>query len=183
MSDTRGTSESNDDRTVLFVRLLSENERRLKGYVLSLVPNWADAEEIFADTNARLWEQFDNYESGSDFGAWACTIAHYLVMAYRKRQQRDKQRFSDTFVEAVAEAATEAAADRDDRFRFLAECLETLRAKTRELVRAFYSGRETVEEIAARTGGTSASVYKAVARGRHSLHECIEERLHKEANS
>src|SRR5580704_11881026 len=44
-----------------FVRLLTGNERRLKSYILTLVPNLADAEQIAQDTSLRLWEQFDRY--------------------------------------------------------------------------------------------------------------------------
>lgn len=181
MNESSEKAARDIDRTAQFVRLLSENERRLKGYVLSLVPNWADAEEIFADTNARLWEQFDEFDAEGDFGAWACTIAHYLVLAYRKQQQRDKRRFSDMFIDMIAETTSELTGERDARFRYLAECLELMKDKTRQLVRAFYSGHETAEEIAERTDGTPASVYKAVSRGRHALHECIEQRLATEA--
>ncbi len=180
MSDQPNPSRSNDDRAAEFVRLLSVNERRLKGYILSLVPNWTDAEEIFADTNARLWEQFDQYTPTKDFGSWACTVAHYLVLAYRSRQKREKLRFSDTVVDLVAEASAESASDRDERFHFLAKCLELLDAKSRQLIRAFYSGQETVDEIADKTGRTPASVYKSVSRSRHWLHKCVEDQLHED---
>ena len=177
MSEQPNPSRDNIDRTADFVRLLSEHERRLKGYILSLVPNWTDAEEIFADTNARLWEQFDQYTPSKDFGSWGCTVAHYLVLAYRRRQQREKLRFSDSFIDSVAAASAESESDRDDRFHFLAKCLELLDAKSRQLVRAFYAGQEKVDEIAKRTDRTSASVYKSVSRSRHWLHKCVEDRL------
>ncbi len=187
MSDQTSNAQGDKDRTAEFVRLLSKNERRLKGYILSLVPNWTDAEDIFADTNARIWEQFDKYSPSKDgaddeFGSWACTVAHYLVMAYRARQQREKQRYSDVFVEVVAETVAETDGERDDRFRCLAECLALLRSKSRDLLQAFYAEKESVEEIAARSGGTRDSVYKSVSRSREQLHRCIEDRLLKDGH-
>lgn len=177
-SDVTGT----DARTVEFVRLLSLHERRVKGYVLSLVPNWHAAEEIFAETNARLWEQFAEYQSDKDFGAWACTIAHYLVLAHRKRTQREQARQSDQFIEAVANA-TKDLATQPSRFHFLSQCLQLLEAGNRDLVRQFYAGEESVEQLARRTGRSAAAIYKSVARIRHWLHKCIEERLGKESLS
>jgi len=88
-----------DQRNADFVRLLKRYDRRLAAYVFSLVPDWNDAEDILQDTWVRLWEQFDEYRQGEDFGVWACTIARYLVMAYRKRMQRERLHFSPEVVD------------------------------------------------------------------------------------
>ena len=57
-------------RTREFVRLLSVHEQELSGYVISLVPNWADADEVIQETKLRLWVQFDQYDAAKDFGVW-----------------------------------------------------------------------------------------------------------------
>lgn len=62
-------SPDGDDRTREFLRLLGQHERRLRGFILSLVPHWADAEDIAQEVRIRLWEQFDNYDPAKDFGA------------------------------------------------------------------------------------------------------------------
>jgi RNA polymerase sigma-70 factor (ECF subfamily) len=167
------------DEQAEFSRLFSGSERRIKGYVLSLVPNWADAEEIFAETNARLWKQFDKYDRTKDFGSWACTLAHYEVMTFRQRQKRARRRFSDETVDLVANAANEANDERDVRFSYLKGCLEKLTEKSRQLLRAFYSGMETADEISLRTGSSRAAVYKSVSRSRYLLHACIDDHLRK----
>ena len=85
---------SADARTREFVELLSQCERRLYSYILSLVPNFNDADEIAQQTRLRLWERLDRYEPGRDFGAWACTIAHYEYLTWRGKQSRDRLQFS-----------------------------------------------------------------------------------------
>ena len=52
-----------------FLRLLGEHERRLRGFILALVPHWADADDIAQEVRLRLWEQFDDYDPAKDFGA------------------------------------------------------------------------------------------------------------------
>ena len=79
---------------------------RLKSYILTLVPNLADAEQIAQETSLRLWEQFDRYDpSLGDFSAWARTIAHFQVMTYRKKLSRERIVFSSALIDALAETA------------------------------------------------------------------------------
>ena len=81
-------SPTNNERTREYLRLLGQHERRLRGFILSLVPNRADADDIAQEVKIRLWEQFDSYDPTKDFGVWARTIAHYQVLTYREKQSR-----------------------------------------------------------------------------------------------
>lgn len=77
--DSEDHQRSASDRsTVEFLRLLSQHERRVKSFILALVPNWADADDLYQETTVRLWEQFADYDPDQEFGAWACTIAYYI---------------------------------------------------------------------------------------------------------
>src|SRR5690606_9661712 len=85
-----------------FVRLLASHERRIYAYILSLVPNWADADEIFQETNVRLWRDFAEFEPGTNFAAWAIRVAYYQVLTWRKRAARDQLIFDDDMVQSIA---------------------------------------------------------------------------------
>jgi len=101
MAEDPSRCSDQETRTREFVRLLSLYEQELSGYIVSLVPNWADGDEIAQETKLRLWEQFERYDSAKDFGAWARTIAHFMVLAYRKRSKRTSARFSQQFIDLV----------------------------------------------------------------------------------
>ncbi len=163
------------------MRLLSQHERRLYAYVLSLVMNWADADEIVQETNVRLWEQFDEYRPGSDFGAWACTIAYYQVLSHRNRTRGGQVHFGGRFFEAVAEEMTHATVEMDERLRALAGCLERLSEPNRSLIQRCYAGGASIREIAEQLGRSQEATYKAVSRIRRTLHDCIEGTLREEA--
>jgi RNA polymerase sigma factor (sigma-70 family) len=94
-----------------FVRLLGQNQRWLLIYVTSLVPVWSDTEEVIQETNLVLWREFDRFESGTNFTAWAFRVALNQVLAWRKRRRRDRLEFSPAFLEVVA-AATAADVER-----------------------------------------------------------------------
>ena len=79
-----------DESQRQFVRLMTKHERLVYGYILSLVPNWADADEILQETNIRLWEEFDKFVLGTNFAAWALRVAHFQVLTWRKRVSRSR---------------------------------------------------------------------------------------------
>ena len=170
-----------DERGEQYLRLLGQHEGRLLGFILSLVPNWADAEDIAQEVKIRLWKQFDGYDPTKDFGAWARTIARYMVLAFRERQSRQNRLVSSRFVELVAEEAAAISEDLDAEQQALKDCFEKLPEAKRELLYLrYYPGRQTVQEIAAKLGRTYEATRKAILRARMALADCIEETLHRE---
>lgn len=156
-----------------FVRLLTENQRRISLYVLGLVPRWNDAEEILQETNLVLWRDFARFEPGTNFAAWACKVAFHQVLAWRKRQSRDRLRFSFEFLEAVSEESIAAADRLESRANYLRGCLEKLPAKNRELLRLRYAEGCSMDELARRLGRTIGALYRVLSRIRKVLHVCV----------
>ena len=147
-SGDRHDADNHDaDSTVQFMRLLAQNERRLAAYVLALVPHWADADEIVQETKIRLWQQFGDYRPDESFAAWACAIAKFQVMTYRKRMGRERARFSDEFAGAVAEQIA-SVGNVTAREAALADCLEKLSPNNRDIVRRYYAGQSHIDDLA-----------------------------------
>lgn len=167
-----------DDQTAEFLAFFSLHERRIKCYILALVTNWQDAEEVTAETNARLWQQFGEYDRSKDFGSWACTIAYYQVLTFRKRQARARQRLSIEAIEALAQETSQRSEQEERRFAALEVCLDKVSPDGRDLLERCYGGAKSMRETAAELGRTVHSVYSWLARIRLQLHECIEARLH-----
>ena len=68
-----------------FLALLARHEQPLAACVHALVPNWQDAEEVLQETRVTLWRQFADFQPGSDFQAWARTIARYVSRSHLRR--------------------------------------------------------------------------------------------------
>lgn len=167
-------------QTDQFVRLLTQNERRVYAFILSLVPNWADADEILQETNVRLWQDFHKYEPGTDFAAWACTVAKFQIMTYRKKRAREQVQFSNEFIEKVAAKAAVTMAATDERRDALNRCIEKLSDKNQSLLRGCYSPGGSIKSVASQFGRSADAVYKALSRVRQFLHQCIDQSLEKE---
>ena len=165
------------ERVDAFVQLLGQSQRRIFLFVMSMVPNWNDAEEIIQETNLLLWREFDHFEPGTNFAAWACQVALYQVLAWRKRQQRDRVRFSPAFLEAIAEEATAEADWLEDRSRALAHCIEKLPERHRILLRCRYNEGRAIDAIGQELGRSADAIYRTLSRIRHSLYNCVTESL------
>ncbi len=172
-----------DNKTAHFLQLLGQHERALRAFVLSLVPHWDDAEEILQRTRVRLWEQFDQYDPAKNFGGWSRTIAQFQILALRERLSRYPEIRDAEYLETVShqfEATDDAA---EERQRALRGCLDKLEQSRRNLVLRYYSGKETMAQLAGATGRTLSAIEHAIRRTRVALSRCIEKTLHREGAS
>jgi RNA polymerase sigma-70 factor (ECF subfamily) len=160
-----------------FVRRIASTERRLFAYVLTLVPNFSDADEILQETHVRLWEERDRYQHGTDFAAWAMRIAYFEVLTYRKKRSRQRLIFDDELIGELSERAGMANQQVSERHEALLMCLSELSDRSRMLLAKIYADGERVKDIAANMGRTAESLYKVVQRLRVTLRKCIEDRL------
>lgn len=167
-------------RTGEFLRLLGVHEERTKAFVFSMVPNWADAQDIAQEVRLRLWEQFDAYDSSKDFGAWSRTIAYYQVLAYRKRSQKRYVQLGPEFLELVAETFNAGVEQFEARGSALQRCMEKLTAVKRRLLLRCYGGGETIRQVADSLGRSFEAVRKSVFRTRSQLASCVEQELKRE---
>jgi RNA polymerase sigma-70 factor (ECF subfamily) len=165
-----------------FVSLLARDGRRLHQFVASLVPRPADADDVLGETHLVLWREFGKFQPGTNFLAWASRVAFHQVLAWRKRQQRDRLVFTDDFLAAVADELTDAADRLEERAKALAGCVERVPPHHRELLRLRYTDGLGVEDIAGRLGRTADAVYRTLSRVRQALHECVTATLAAGAN-
>jgi RNA polymerase sigma-70 factor (ECF subfamily) len=156
-----------------FVRLLGENQRRITLYVMGLVPNWNEAEEIVQETTVVLWQEFNRFEPGTNFVAWACRVAYFRVLAWRKKRSREKITFSSEFLSAISEELAAEPERMEERERQLAECVEKLPPDHRKILILRYGENCPIDQLASRAGRTVAASYRLLSRIRHNLFNCV----------
>src|SRR4029079_5511941 len=98
-----------------FARVFSRNARRIYGFIMTLVFNHHDAEEVFQNTNVILWNKFAEFEPGSNFFAWASRIAYYEVLSLMK-QKRRSHTVSDEALELLANEAIAISDQSSERY-------------------------------------------------------------------
>jgi RNA polymerase sigma-70 factor (ECF subfamily) len=164
-------------RTAQFLPLFSANSRRVYTYILTLLPNRADADEVFQEVSALLWQRFDQYTPGTQFGAWACRFAYFKVLQFRDRSKGRPRPFSDTLLAALDGEMATMEESIDAEYDALAICLEKLADRDREMIMLRYSEGGEPRRIAERLQRSIKSVYKSLNRIRKTLAICVASRL------
>ena len=166
------------DANAEFVKLLLAHESRLYAFILSLLPNRTQADDILQETALVLFRRFSEFQCGTNFFAWACKIALHKVLDFRKRQARGRTvTFGPELMETLAEEQIQDSVNQQRRAEALAGCLGRLEPADRELVESYYRSRVFVKEFAEQLNRPVDTIYKKLRRIRASLHACISNRL------
>ena len=183
MSDAAGSpAHAAPDKSKVFLPLFLRNERRVYSYILMLLPNRADADDVLQDVSLVMWDKFDADDPPANFAAWGCQIAYFKVLDFYKKGRRAKVRFSQEMFERVA-ALAESQADAlrlDDRREALAGCIEKLPAADRALLTRRFADGGSVQSAARDTGRSVEAAYKALAKTRHVLLDCVQRTMARE---
>jgi len=159
------------------MRLYLQNQRRIYGLILALVPNGPDADDILQETCSVLWQKFDEFDPGTNVAAWSLRIAPYLVMAYYTAKRRQKARLSDETLDAVVERMASRSEREDARSVALDGCLGNLPEEDRRLIELRYRSGASVDEVARHSGKTLVGAYKALHRAHERLIQCMRGKL------
>src|SRR5437870_5035416 len=157
-------AERTPEKGKAFLRLFLQNERRFYAYILTLLPNRADADDVLQEASLVMWDKFDDVYPPDDFAAWGCRIAYFKVLDFCKKRQRSRVLFSQALLERLAETAAEHAdaLHLDERRAALGGCIGKLRPRDRELLARRFSDQADVADIAAQFGRSADAIYKSL---------------------
>ena len=164
-----------DTQQLLLERFTAE-QRRLFGYIVTLLPNFDDAEDAFQETCLRIWAKSAQYDPNRDFLAWACGFAKNVVREIRQKKYRGHALLSERAMEDLAETRFRAAATLEVWQSKLSECLDRLPQPQRELIAQCYAGNEAIEAVAEHIHTTRDALYMRLMRIRRRLADCLEGR-------
>lgn len=170
-------SASAASRNAEFMRLFVRSEPRIYAYIRSLAVDRTDAEEVLQETATVCWMKFDEFQPGTDFVRWATRVAYWEVRSLVKRKRRDALVFSEHFVEALAEDTASAGGDFSGVHDALAQCLQRLKERDRDLFHRRYVAGAQVKQIAEQLDRPLDTLHSAFRRIRRLLTECIQTRL------
>ena len=160
-----------------FLPLFLQSQRRLFGYIVALVHDLTDAEDLLQRTSLVLWRKFEQFQPGTDFFRWSSRVAFLEVQDFLKQKRRTRVVFSSQMVSELAEVLVGESQRWESRRDALSGCIEKLRPTDRDLVEQCYAGRQSFKDVAKGLGRPENSVYQSLGRIRQTLLNCIESTL------
>ncbi|GHC44984.1 sigma-70 family RNA polymerase sigma factor [Roseibacillus persicicus] len=174
--DEQAASPNQGERGELFSQLLIANRHRIYGFVYSLTHNHQGSEDLLQEVSMVLWRKFDQFEEGTDFAAWAMSIARFCTLNWRRKQARLPLSLEDSELMALADEAAGVACGVEDQRDDLVHCLGRLPQRCRQVVWARYQKDSPVKEIASQQRMSVRSIYFLLEKAHGLLLDCIKSR-------
>jgi RNA polymerase sigma-70 factor (ECF subfamily) len=165
------------EQTALVQGLFVQHLPALRGFVLSLVSDFSLVDDVVQETFLVITKKADSFQRGTNFRAWAWTIARYKVLQMLEKNAPTPERFAPEVLEALGAHETVETWCSDEQLQHLAKCMEELAPKAREAVELRYQQAHRPPEIASRLGWTVESVHVALSRARVFLRDCVTHRM------
>ena len=172
MSDKNPTLEEKQD---LFHRLLFRNQNRIYAYVLTLIGNYTDADDVMQETISTMWQKFNNFKAGTNFVSWGITIAHYKVLDYRRNKQKNGRicQYNNELLEQFGHEVTKSSVSFDEKFDLLRRCIEKLKGPFITIVKLRFQEDLNPATISTRCGISISNVYQILSRAYRMLILCM----------
>lgn len=161
----------------LFIQNFAEQQHRIYAFILSLSPNWNEAEDIFQRTSIVLWKKWSDYDSSRSFISWSLGVARLEFLQFMAEKSRSREVLSGDAIDAIESRFVETDEAVSLRMDALKHCLEKLPGKKRELVDQCYGSKARIMDVAAKMGVTSDALYWRIKRIREALHACVDKKL------
>lgn len=160
----------------MFVRLFVRHNHHLFNFILTLVPNYSEAEDILQETAVIMWEKIDTFESGTNFLAWARKIARYKIANYY-RTKKETFRFEDDLLETLSVVNAKEYSYFGEKKAALVGCLNKLESMDLELIRLKYKQNIPISTIARDMNKSCHTLYKRISFIYMVLQACIRKSL------
>ena len=171
--------ESHPSSTSDFIKLLTGHQASLRAFIVSLMPGSSDVDDVLQDTNVVIWEKMESFELGTNFQAWAFTIARNMIKAYWKKAQRDQSlALNPAIIDSIVENWLKPNSKQTTQKQAaLNHCLATLKQAERDLIDIRYAKTTSIKHQARDLNRSSASIRVSLFRIREKLRCCVQARL------
>jgi RNA polymerase sigma-70 factor (ECF subfamily) len=164
-----------DDSRDSFVQLLTSAQPWLFSYLVMLLGDVHDANNVLQETNMKLWTKADVFRPGTNFRAWAREVAYHCALSFSRDRKRERLIVDFNLVENIVSQTD--AEEVDPRRIALRHCLSELDDHRLELLRQRYRDETPIAAIAEDQHKTEAAVKMSLRRVRVALMKCIETRM------
>lgn len=162
-----------------FVKRLMEHRSMLHSFVFALLRDPHLTEDILQQVAVVLWSKYAEFTPGTDFGAWARSVAYREVLAARRSEARARRYMDDACAQEILAAyqRREQTVDSASHREALRRCMGELNPDLRSIMRCRYALSMSSREIASKFSRTAQAVDAIVYRMKKLLSECIRTRL------
>ncbi|MEJ5260105.1 MAG: sigma-70 family RNA polymerase sigma factor [Anaerohalosphaeraceae bacterium] len=157
-----------------FLNLLMQKQMRIYAFILSVVRNFEDADDILQETVHTMWQKYEECRPIEDFVAWGIQVAYYKILEYRKKKDRTVHvDLNSGLFDQVMAASRTLDKEGEEVLEKLKRCLKQLSPRSRRFIELRYYQDLKPKQIAVLLGLSVVNVYKILSRIHSQLVQCV----------
>ena len=161
-----------------FTQLVITHQSSLYAFIQSLVPGDSSVDDILQETNITLCAKEANFEIGSNFKAFAFSVARFKVLSHLRDKKRHQWLLADSdLCEELTENMIQQPASEAPAQDHLRRCLNKLPEQQRQLIEKRYREGYSLRELSKIHKRTEGSLQQLFHRLRNILRDCIEKSM------
>jgi RNA polymerase sigma-70 factor (ECF subfamily) len=165
--------EPKETKSQLFFQLFIGCQNRIYTFLLMMVHNDSDAEDLLQETASAMWEHFDEFEQDRSFTAWGIGIARNKALNFLRKNVATRAHFKEETYTRIIEIATQNPDNQAEHLKALKTCLEKLQPLDRKMITLRYERNVAIKKIGEIFGRSPAGIYKTMARIHAVLERCV----------
>lgn len=165
--------DNKDANTNQFLECLMQNQMRIYAYILSLVRNYHDADDIMQNTVQTMYQKYEESLPIANFVAWGIQIAHFKILDYRKKKVNSHIAYDNHLFEKLVSVAECQIEKSDEKLDKLARCLNRLTPRARKIIELRYYQDLKPRQISSLLGLSILNIYKSISRIHGLLLDCV----------
>ena len=155
---------------------LTSIQKSLYGFILSMVPNRSEAEDILQETNLILCQKANEYDPEGHFQGWAFKIARFQVLKHMTNVKRSKLQFSTEFIEEVASEEFDSRKILATQ-KALAICYELLPESMKVIANLRFKQYQSIKFISKSVNRPLGAISSTLYRVRQKLVDCVQDKI------
>jgi len=168
-------------REAAFLRHLGAAYHDIYASALAIVGNGNDADDVIQEVCIVLWKRYEEFETGTNFRKWACSIAFNVAKAYTRKQRRRRGfGMGEQALARIAQVQSGASELLELQRDVLLDCMGKLPEADRSFLLACYRHASSLANYARDMQMSIGTVYSKVKRLRRRLVECVKRTLRSE---
>ncbi len=159
------------------LRLLLQERAMLMGYILSIVRDHHQAEDVFQNVSLLVLKKSDLVEDAAAFPGWLRKAARFEALNAIRKEGRGPEPLDEVVLDSLEAHWKAQDAATPVSVGVLRDCVQKLTPRARRLVELRYGENVSGLKLAEKFSQPLNTVYVALSRIHRALGECVRRRL------
>jgi RNA polymerase sigma factor (sigma-70 family) len=185
LSDIELIEQTLGGNQAAYADLIKRHQRFVFTLAMRFAKSREDAEEIAQDCFVKAYRSLSSFQQQSKFSTWLYSIVYTTAMTFLRKKRLDTSSIDDENVYLQIEnqqgSFENNLAEKQSRSFYVNQAISQLLPDDATIITLFYTGEQSLEEIAEALGMEANTVKVKLFRARQRLKEKLEKLLKHEA--